>query len=203
MQVGNFKTYSPTVAEKRWGVPVRIAGRAAAILAPLQLGQKNKLVGYCAGSILLLSAIARELCNCCQRIIRLRKSKMYLSGLCMDSDYHSVPGAFPQPCIRMRACIHGIRSLYTSRPSSTVLDAEIFAQGWKQGAASPECSICSETHATHALHTPQSRYDMPMKAKAHTSPERIAFDNALRRVLQSLKGRPEPDACRRKNCQPG
>jgi len=146
---------------------VRIADRAAAILAPLQLGQKYKLVGYCAESVLLLSAIARELCNCGQRIIRLRKSKMYLSGLCMDSDYHSVPGVFPRPCIRMRACIQGIQSLYTSRPWTTVLDAEIFAQGWKQGAASPGCSLCSGTHATHALHTPPQHVYGPAPVSIH------------------------------------
>lgn len=92
-----------------------------------------------------LRALGCECRNFLHRIGSIRQSPIYREGLEIGSEYHSIPWEDFRPCTQTRGCSADIEWLYKVRPWITLVDAEIFLEGWKRGAASPRCTICSES----------------------------------------------------------
>lgn len=70
------------------------------------------------------------------RIVRLHRTQLYRTSLDIGPAFEkTLDGPF-QECIRTRACSEDIRNLYATNPGLTVLDVQLFLDGWKLGWAS-------------------------------------------------------------------
>jgi hypothetical protein len=112
--------------------------------------------------VLLLRALGYECRNFLHRIGSVWRSPIFREGLKIGPEYHSIPWEDFQPCNRILACSADIRWLYTVRPWITLADAEIFLGGWKRGAASPSCMMCTERAGIQQASSPS------MAAEAHS-----------------------------------
>lgn len=124
----------------------RIADRAFSTYERPRSSPKKpsvRFVRFLSEWVLLLQASVREFRSCRHRIGLIRPSRFHLSGLRIGSDYHSQPRGAPLPCIRIRACSEDIQQLRSSRPWLTLVDVSMYLEGWKRGAESPSCSLCS------------------------------------------------------------
>ena len=84
--------------------------------------------------ISLLRAVLREIRSLISRIAEIRDRQLDLQGVSVDPCQEQ---SFP-PELRESAlarCIADTRNLYKSRPATTLIDAELFVQGWKLGIA--------------------------------------------------------------------
>jgi hypothetical protein len=80
--------------------------------------------------------ILREIRNLCHRILRLRQIQWGQQGVKMDQDHLQLRHLPREALIAStRARMSGIEDLYSNRPYSTLLDAEVFLLGWVRAEA--------------------------------------------------------------------
>jgi hypothetical protein len=81
----------------------------------------------------LLREVLREIRNCLRRIGEIRRRALDRQGISIDP----LP-EIAAPCAResgSACCIRDMQNLYNVRPATTLIDAELFLQGWTCGAA--------------------------------------------------------------------
>ena len=110
------------------GVPqADVHSRTAHVLRAVEPSYRPRLLHAS-----LLRAVLREIRNCASRIGEIRRRRLDLQGVALDPCREL---SFP-PELRESAlacCIEDTRNLYKLRPATTLIDAEVFGQGWRLG----------------------------------------------------------------------
>jgi hypothetical protein len=93
----------------------------------------------------LAQAVSREIRSLFRRIAEIRKQSLDLQGVSINPCPElSLP--LEQRESALKCCIQDIRNLYASRPGTTLIDVQLFHQGWKCGVASLLRSRSTEPH---------------------------------------------------------
>jgi hypothetical protein len=83
----------------------------------------------------LLREVLREIRNLFHRIGEIQNRELDRQGISLDPGRElCLPHELQESALA--CCIRDMQSLYSSRPQTTLIDAELLAQGWRLGAAS-------------------------------------------------------------------
>jgi hypothetical protein len=82
----------------------------------------------------LVRAIGCEIRNCLWRIGEIRRRALDRQGISIDP-LREIPLPPEQQANALARCIRDTQNLYKSRRITTLIEAELFAQGWQCGAA--------------------------------------------------------------------
>jgi hypothetical protein len=90
------------------------------------------------GSHLYRSSLARaillEIRNLLSRIQEIRKTQIHRRGAAIDP-LGQTQSALEDRKSAIDCCISDMRNLYAHRPHTTLIEAELFVEGWKAGIA--------------------------------------------------------------------
>ena len=82
----------------------------------------------------LVRAVGYEIRNCLWRIGELRRRALDCQGISIDP-LREIPLPPEQQANALAGCIRDTQNLYKSRRLTTLIEAELFSQGWAAGAA--------------------------------------------------------------------
>jgi hypothetical protein len=81
----------------------------------------------------LVRAILREIRNLFWRIREIRRTQLHRRGISINP-LRQTPSPPERRENALACCIQDTRSLCTSRPVTTLIEAQLFVQGWELGA---------------------------------------------------------------------
>src|SRR5208283_4581151 len=83
----------------------------------------------------LVREVLREIRNLFRRIEEIQNRYLDRRGILINLS-RDIPLRPEQQETALACCIQDMRNLYTSRPHASLIDAELYLQGWQRGAAS-------------------------------------------------------------------